>query len=71
MKERVRSGRRARDQQRHVTESTRSATACDGEHQKERGTESMRESEKGSEKGERKNKKMGAQGREREKLIKI
>ena len=54
MKERVRSGRRARDQQRHVTESTRSATACDGEHQKERGTESMRESEK----EERKNKKM-------------
>ena len=43
-------------------ESTRSAAACDGEHEKERGTESMRESEK----EERKNKKMRVHGRERE-----
>ena len=63
MKERVRrSGRRARDQRQHVTESTRSAVACDGEHQKERVTKSTRESEK----EERKNKKMRAHRRERE-----
>ena len=44
MKERVRrNGRRARYRRRHVMESTRSAWACDGKHQKERGMESTRE----------------------------